>query len=82
MVLGRLGIGDTGDFGGLWGRYANCNHVPIVLMVANVPISCVKANYHKSLPPCAKKPRRGIDKSRRICYHSAIFNRETSDIER
>ena len=28
-----------------------------------------------------KTPREGIDKSRRICYHSATFNREISDIE-
>ena len=28
-----------------------------------------------------QKSRRGIDKSRRICYHNAIFNREISDIE-
>ena len=28
-----------------------------------------------------KAPRGGIDKSRRICYHSAIFNREIGDIE-
>ena len=31
---------------GLWGRYARFNHVPIVLMVANVPISCVESDYH------------------------------------